>query len=200
MPLSVIGAGLGRTGTLSLKAAIDQLGFGPCFHDPVSSTSVHLWRARSSRSLDWDAILSGYRAAVDLPICFFYRELSEKYPSAKVILTVREPQAWFESTQQTIFAPRTMADMLRLSGEARRYLADMFSTAFGPRLHDSIAVISAYERHNAEVQRSIPAHRLLVYEVRQGWAPLCAFLEVPVPDAPFPALNSRQEFRTRLNI
>ncbi|WP_129782023.1 sulfotransferase family protein [Peristeroidobacter soli] len=192
MTLSVIGAGFGRTGTLSLKSALEHLGFGPCCH---TSDEHHFkggqafWdRVFNHETIDWDQYFEGFSSMVDSPSCRFYLELAEKYPSAKVILTLREPQAWFESYRTTI---------LQLSGtsQGRKYSAFLF----GRELPDRDSMIAAYEQHNAEVRHRIPPARLLVYEVKQGWAPLCDFLGVPVPALPFPHTNQRSEFPALLD-
>jgi hypothetical protein len=195
MALSVIGAGFGRTGTLSLKMALDQLGVGPCYHMSEvfkNPAAPQQWLdAAEGRPVDWDVVFKGYRSTVDWPSATFYRQLADVYPDAKVILTLRDPNAWFESTQATIFARdfseqpnKVWADM------ANKVVGDLFDR----RMHDREHLISVYERHNAEVRRVIPASRLLVYEVARGWEPLCAFLGVPAPAGPMPRVNSREDF------
>jgi len=194
MALKVIGAGLGRTGTLSLKLALEQLGFGPCYHmtevlmEPSRGLS---WVRAADGQADWDAIFAGYKSTVDYPGCSFWRELAQFYPSAKVLLSVRRPQDWFDSTQQTIFSDEHNKPFVRSA------LAEFFAkTVFKEhrdRIHDRDFMIAAFERHNAEVESVVPADRLLVYEVTQGWPSLCKFLGVPVPDSPFPRVNSREE-------
>lgn len=185
--LAVIGAGFGRTGTLSLKLALEQLGFGPCCH---GSDARHLrqgsdfWQRVFNREpIDWDEFFRGYRSTVDSPSCRFYLELAAAYPTAKVVLTVREPGAWFESYQDTVLP------MIASTQGGKHY-----AFLFGDRPPERAAMIEAYEQHNAEVRRSIPADRLLVFDVAQGWAPLCRFLDVPVPAAPFPRSNPREDF------
>ena len=194
MALKVIGAGLGRTGTLSLKLALEQLGFGPCYHMTevlMEPSRGVLWVRAADGQADWDAIFAGYESMVDYPGCSFWRELAQFYPSAKVLLSVRKPQDWFDSTQQTIFSDEHNKPFLKSA------LAEFFDkTVFNKyrdRIHDRDFMISAFERHNAEVQRMVSADRLLVYEVTQGWPPLCKFLGVPTPDSPFPRVNSREE-------
>jgi hypothetical protein len=197
MPLSVIGAGLGRTGTLSLKLALEQLGFGPCYHMAEvfkNPAAPGYWAAVADGELaDWEMIFEGYRSTVDWPSSTFYERLAEAYPSAKVILTVRDPEAWFASTQATIFAREHTAD-----GAFENMFRKVIGEMFEQRLHDRAWAISVFERHNEAVRRVIPAERLLTYEVAQGWAPLCAFLEVPIPDGPMPKVNSTQEFQARV--
>jgi hypothetical protein len=192
--LDVIGAGLGRTGTLSLKVALEMLGFKPCYHmvevwaDPRCMAD---WIAAADGEPSWEKIFAGYKATVDYPGCHFWRELAALYREAKVVLTVRDPASWFESTQTTIFSPRMRGRV----GEAQalEFLDKTVWGEFGAGLHDRAHMIAAFERHNAEVQRAIPRERLLVLDVKQGWQPLCEFLGVPVPSQPFPRLNSREE-------
>lgn len=196
MPLDVIGAGFGRTGTTSLKFALEQLGFSRCHH--MSELIVHpeqapFWeRAAGGEEVDWEAGLAGYRATTDWPACHFYRTLAERYPAAKVILTVREPGRWFASTQATIFNPDFLATTVDKPHGA--FVCDVLLPVFDGRMHDRDHAIGVYERHNAEVRRTIAPQRLLVYEVRQGWEPLCRFLGVPVPAAPFPRVNTTEDF------
>ncbi|WP_331374848.1 sulfotransferase family protein [Sinorhizobium chiapasense] len=198
MALDVIGAGMGRTGTHSLKLALEQLGFGPCHHmadvlrDPQQKA---LWRAAGKGKLpEWDAALAGYRSAVDWPSAHFWRELSTYYSDAKVILTVRDPEQWYESMAQTI----------GLTMDASANDPESFGVAvvgngvFGGRFDERDHAIAVYGAHNEAVRKAVPPERLLVYEVSEGWAPLCAFLSVPLPSAPFPRTNSTAEFRARI--
>jgi hypothetical protein len=198
MTLSVIGAGFGRTGTLSLKFALEQLGLGPCYHMMEvfkNPDAPRQWLdAAEGRPVDWETVFDGYGATVDWPSASFYRTLADVYPKAKVILTLRDPNAWFDSTQATIFAHDFGASPNKIWGRmATRVVADLFDN----RMHDREHVISVYERHNAEVRRVIAPERLLVYEVADGWAPLCDFLGVPAPEGDLPRVNSREEFAAR---
>lgn len=216
MPLDIIGAGIGRTGTVSLKLALEMLGFGPCHHmmelleDPSAAPEwVKAWRQQSP---DWERIYRGYNAAVDFPTYQHYRTLAERYPEAKVILTVRDPERWYESAEATIFrAEPSLGPKLALAAKAifsarHRNLIRIFAnlgraiwdTEFEGRFEDKDFAISVFEAHVAEVKRTIAPERLLVFRVQDGWAPLCAFLGVPVPDTPFPRGNSRAEFHERL--
>jgi hypothetical protein len=200
--LKVIGAGFGRTGTFSLKVALEQLGFGPCYHmAEVFSHPEHipLWTAvAEGQPADWEALFAGYQAAVDAPPCLFYEDLMRTYPQAPVILTVRDPEGWYESASSTIFgAPhqdRQLPPHMKGFGEMLGALMRRFAPG---GLSEKEQAIAAFERHNREVQERVPEERLLVMDVREGWAPLCRFLEVPVPDGPFPRLNDRQEFQNR---
>jgi hypothetical protein len=133
--------------------------------------------------IDWDSFFEGYQSTLDSPSCKFYLELAEKYPAAKLILTLRDSTSWFESYKATILPMKSHPD-------GRQLLSFLFGGSFEERG----AIIDAFERHNAEVQTLIPPERLLVYEVSQGWHPLCTFLEVPIPCAPFPRVNTRADF------
>jgi hypothetical protein len=212
MSIEVIGAGLGRTGTLSLKAALEDLGFGKCYHPLAVFASLdqaRTWDAAArGEPVDWDRIFAGFRATVDMPGCVFYRELAEKYPEAKVILTVRDSERWYDSVRQTIhrlgstfpewtfllllFSPRTHV--------FQRMLDRLWDRLFRGRFEDRAFAIDVFNRHNEQVRRDVPVDHLLVYEVSQGWAPLCTFLAVPLPEGKaFPHLNDAAAFRARIN-
>ena len=216
MPLKVIGAGFGRTGTLSLKLALEHVGFGPCDHmqecfdHPERFT---LWaRALDQKdyggAIDWEPLFHDYASTVDWPGAFFWRELATVHPQAKIILTVREPGSWYDSVSRTIYRlPRVlqapaMHELVALAGlmssrvhDANRILSDIiWQRIFDGRFADRDYAIAVMTAHNAAVERSIAPDRLLVFDVRDGWAPLCAFLGVPVPDVPFPHANDRRAF------
>lgn len=194
MALKVIGAGYPRTGTSSLKLALEQLGFGRCLHmrdiimDPPSAAP---WVEAANGHPDWPRIFEGCQSCTDAPGCSFWRELADYYPDAKVLLSVRDPNDWFASTQATLFSDRM------LSWNARSPLAEFFARTvigeFGDHIHDRDFMLAQFERRKQAVIAAIPAPRLLVYDVRQGWEPLCAWLGVPVPDVAFPHANSRAE-------
>jgi hypothetical protein len=197
MALEVIGAGFGRTGTLTLKTALEMLGFGPCHHmvEVIEHPEqLPFWnKATRGEAVDWEDVYGPYKATVDWPGCHFYAALADHYPNAKVILSKRDPGRWYESMSETILKTLDvfMGDDHPMVFVSRLISKTTFNTDFSRE-----NVIAAFERHNAEVQRRIPADRLLVFEAAQGWAPLCAFLGVPVPDEPFPRVNDRQEFQT----
>jgi hypothetical protein len=203
MPLSVVGAGFGRTGTLSLKLALEQLGLGPCYHmEEVfkNPKAPGYWEAAADgKTVDWEEVFAGYRSTVDWPSATFWRELAEAYPQAKVILTVRNAESWFASTQATIFRaiPDVAADAPLPDDPWVRMVVKVVCDLFDRRMHDKQKVIEVYNRHNETVRRTIPAERLLVYDLASGWAPLCAFLGVPVPDAPMPRVNTTEDFQQR---
>jgi hypothetical protein len=209
MSIQIIGAGLGRTGTLSLKAALEELGFTKCYHMVEVFTrkdDAQIWdSALCGEPVDWDGLFAGYRATVDLPSCLFYREQMEKYPEAKVILTVRDPERWYDSARQTIYFARTAFPRWAAVVNPRmrgfhRMVDRMWERMFQGRFEDRAVAVDFFNRHNEQVRRDVPADRLLVYEVSQGWGPLCEFLGVPVPEGkPFPHLNDAAEFRARID-
>jgi len=202
MALQVIGAGLGRTGTFTLKAALEELGFGPCHHMVevfANPAQMGFWRrAAVGETVDWEEVFAGYGSSVDWPSSHFYGALAERYPQAKVVLSKRDPERWYESMAETILkvmqAGLANADPNRPEDSRFAEIIVAEKTFGGDFSRDN--VIAAFERHNAEVVRTIPPERLLVFEAAQGWEPLCAFLGVPAPATPFPRTNSREEFWT----
>lgn len=200
MTLQVIGAGLGRTGTMTLKTALEMLGFAPCHHMIEVFANMQqqapFWlRAAKGEAVDWEELFTKYNASVDWPSAHFYAQLADRYLDAKVILTRRDPQRWYESMAETILKAMAASVGGPAPDDHPMKFADIIiaEKTFG-RDFSRDNVVAAFERHNAEVQRVIPADRLLVFEATQGWAPLCAFLGVATPDAPFPRTNSREEF------
>jgi hypothetical protein len=197
MTLRVIGAGLGRTGTLSLKFALEYLGFGPCYHMSEvlgdGPTKIPQWTGVVNGERDWHALFAGYDATVDYPGCYYWRDLAAAFPEARIILSTRDPEGWFHSVSETIFSPSMRAMIENSPAKAffqRSVLAD-----FGDRIGDRAFMIDYFERWNQTVIDTVPAERLLVFEARQGWEPLCAFLSVPVPALPYPRVNSRDEIQ-----
>jgi hypothetical protein len=199
MPLSVIGAGFGRTGTMSLKLALDQLGFGPCYHMIEvfkNPKAPGYWEAAADRKpVDWEEVFAGYGSTVDWPGATFYKQLADAYPDAKVILTVRDAEAWFASTQATIFSLHIRDDT---EDPWQRMVLKVIGDLFDRQMTDKAKLIAVYKQHNEEVRRTIAPERLLVYDVAQGWKPLCRFLGVEVPSEPMPKVNSTDEFRRNL--
>ncbi|MDP1670273.1 sulfotransferase family protein [Phaeovulum sp.] len=208
MALEIIGAGFGRTGTHSLKLALEHLGFGPCHHMyevRAHQNQLAFWRAAGrGEPVDWNAVFLGYRSQVDWPGAHYWRELLAHFPKAKVILTVREPHAWYESLRQTIL--RSLIESRPDDPDPyNRAVSDMvhdltFSKAFGGRMDDRDHALAVYESHNRSVKAGVPPERLLVYDVADGWAPLCGFLCVTMPEVPFPRTNSTQEFLVRKKL
>jgi hypothetical protein len=218
--MRVIGAGFGRTGTTSLKAALEELGFGPSYSlNEVFANPEHVgvWeaarRSPTGEQVDWGRFLAGYAVAVDWPACSFYEELMQAFPEAPVILTVRDPAPWYESTRSTIYGLRRLTTgplpvraAFALAGlfvpgvTGTVLLADhlVWKDTFDGRFEDRAYAMEVFGRHNHAVRRRVPPERLLVFDVREGWAPLCDFLGVEVPDGPFPRLNEARQMRRRL--
>lgn len=198
MALKIIGSGLGRSGTMSMKLALEQLGFGPCHHMIevfAHPETVPLWIAAAEGRPDWDLIFKDYASMVDYPGCRYWRQLADHYPDAKVLHTVRDPDEWFDSTQATILAPSSMA--MNAPPPMQQFFG-FIRADFGEKVHDRAFMTDYFRRHSAEVAATVPTERLLVFQAGDGWEPLCAFLGVPVPDAPFPRVNTRQEFQARV--
>lgn len=202
MTLRVVGAGLGRTGTRSLKTALEQLLGAPCYHMlEVFEHPEHVpaWHDAARGTMpDWRALLRGYAAAVDWPAAAYWRELAGGFPDALVLLSVRDPERWWESANETIFAVIRNA----LSSDASdtgwtEMVREMFASRFTPALEDRDTCIAAYLRHNQAVRDAVPASRLVEWTAADGWAPLCAALGVPEPREPFPRTNTREEWRSR---
>lgn len=197
--MKVIGVGVGRTGTYSLKLALERLGLGPCHHmeevlqNPAAQ--VPLWAAALQGRADWATIYRGYSSTVDWPTAGFLRELNAAYPSAKFILTHRSAESWVQSFSATIFqllsgevaGPPQLQPLLEMAGGV------IAKTGFRNGM-DAGELARAFDAHNAAVKATIPADRLLVYQVKEGWAPLCAFLGVAEPAELFPRSNDRAEF------
>ena len=204
MTLSVIGAGFGRTGTMSLKLALEQLGFGPCYHMyEVLTRPEHdpVWLAATREEpVDWDALFEGFGSAVDWPVAGFWRELSGHYPQARFVLSVRDSHKWHESVMSTIYRALSSppeSDDPQARGHRTMTRELILDRTFDGRLDDSDHAIAVYERHNQAVRDGIPADRLLIYEAGAGWEPLCAFLDCQVPDQPYPHSNTSKEFNER---
>ena len=212
MSLKVIGAGFGRTGTMSLKHALEDLGFGPCYHmieltnDPEKV--VYWEKAARGKPEALENLFDCYQSVTDFPGCLFYEELLAMYPHARVILTVREPEAWFQSASKTIFKsyPSLRQFITILSGYAFRrrirllmrvgWLINklIFNRTFKFQFRNKKRAIEIYEAHNKRVIQNVPSDQLLVYDISQGWEPLCNFLGVPVPDHEFPMTNRSDHF------
>lgn len=203
MSMSVIGAGFGRTGTLSLKHALEKLGLGPCYH--MAEVAAHpehvdLWR-RAWRGEDvWPELFANYHAAVDWPVAAFWRRLADHYPNALVVLSLRDGASWFKSADNTIF--RSMREGLASGNETLRERLAMAKEiivdgTFGGDLSNRDACIAAYEANVAAVRAEVDPSRLIEFRAADGWPPLCAALGVPVPDEPYPRVNTTEEFFER---
>jgi hypothetical protein len=213
--MRVIGAGLPRTGTLTQKVALEMLGFEPCYHwvNVIADLNqVGVWNRALDGEAPWDEVFNGFQASVDWPGGYFWRELMERYPDAKVLLSVREPEKWEPSFRETIWNMCFGESLIRLISSARgqvdpqwnRYLAlvdRMFWSGQGTFAggHETPEQLMAqFERHNELVKASVPPERLLVWSVTEGWEPLCDFLDVPVPAEPLPHVNDRETFLGRV--
>lgn len=195
--LQVIGAGLGRTGTVSLKLALERLLGAPCYHMiEVFENLDHipLWRqAALGQQPDWQAIFASYKAAVDWPAASFWPELSAAFPEAMIILSVRETEAWWNSVRKTIFIDHDHAP----ETEWREMWLDIVKHRFTIQLDNKEACIEAFNRHYALVRETISPDRLLEWSVTDGWEPICTALNLPVPDEPFPHLNTTIDFQEK---
>ena len=201
--LDVIGAGFGRTGTLSLKLALEELGFSKCYHMSevvANPPHVDLWRAAWRGDDLWDDIFAGYRAAVDWPAVAFWTRLLRYYPSAKVVLTVRDADTWYRSARGTIF--RSMTEGLSTKDPVRydrmRLLKEIIiDGTFNGSLDDERNVVAVYSRHVERVIAEVPSDRLVLFDPREGWPPLCAAFDLAVPRVPFPRVNTFNKFVER---
>ncbi len=205
MTIQLIGAGLGRTGTMSLKLALEQLLGGTCHHMMEvwgHPDEIDVWDdAMHDRPVDWHALLEDYSAIVDYPGAAVWRELAEAYPDVPVLLSTRSSaQVWYDSADATIFQTSQWEPDNDAASRQLAMIATLFERSIGVPLDDATAVMAAYEAHNAAVRAAIPADRLFEYQPGDGWAPLCAALALPEPDEPFPHTNTREEFRKRADI
>jgi sulfotransferase family protein len=212
--MKLIGAGLPRTGTLSQKVALEILGVGPCYHMVNVLADLDLapqWRRALDGDGEWEEIFDGFQATVDWPGSFFYRELIEIYPDAKVLLSVRDGDSWARSMRETIWGVLYGEGLISHLSSARgeidpqwRSYAQLMKEMWqrsgllsGEGTRDA-QMSSAIQRYEEEVGATVPRERLLVWSVTDGWEPLCEFLEVPVPEMPFPHLNDSKEFSERI--
>ncbi len=217
MGLKIIGAGWGRTGTESLKKALEILGYTKCYHMfelLTDSTRLRFWeQLDQERTTNFEALFEGYEAGVDFPVAGYYKELMQHYPDAKVILTVRDPDKWFESASKTILRkpPAFVFLVLRFLGLFSRKMGNfpkvhayaertILKGLLQGRLTDREFLKAKMQEWNNEVVQSVPPDRLLIYEVKNGWEPLCAFLGKPVPNTPFPRANDSDAFQKRLKL
>jgi hypothetical protein len=216
MALKVIGAGFGRTGTMSLYTALNQLGL-PCYHmlevlkNPRNKSHLDFWRkvahAPAGQQQDWEQVFANYQAAVDNPASCVWRELLDAYPDAKVILTEhpRGAETWYESTIDTIYFTEVMWQfkVLKVLTPFGRKFGDMSHRLIWQRMHKGTMAhrdkaVAYYHEHIANVKASVPPDRLLVFSVDQGWGPLCNFLGVPQPATPFPNVNDRSQIKAEI--
>jgi Sulfotransferase domain len=194
MSLKVIGTGFGRTGTDSMREALNILGFGPCHHMLEvmgNEEQKKLWRALAQGAApDWSQLFAGYSSCVDWPSAHYWPQLIKAYPDAKILLTYRAPESWWESFQKTI-----LEGINKSVDQASLGIALIARQVFGGHPGDRANAIAVYEANIAAVKATAPPERLLVHKLGGGWEPLCAHLGVPVPDLPYPSRNNASEFR-----
>lgn len=205
--MDVIGTGFGRTGTLSTKLALERLGFGPCHHMFEAMNHPGQFRVLAAHvrgePVDWSELFGSYRSQVDFPGATIWQELLDAYPDAKVLHNVRDPERWYDSTMATIYPARSsvapwvrrLLPWLDEAFEVNEHL--IWQGLFEGRFEDRRRALEIFEERTAEVRAIVPPDRLLVFDVADGWEPLCAFLDVPVPDEPFPRANDRMAMRLR---
>ena len=197
MSLRLIGAGVGRTGTLSLRTALETLLGGHCYHMfEVREHRDHipLWHAAARGvAIDWRGLLDNYNAAVDWPASAFWPELAAAYPDAIILLSSRDAEGWWKSASETIFLA-----MQGMDNDWKHMIDAMFASRFTLNIHDKAAAIAAYEAHNRAVREHAPADRLVEWHPGDGWAPICQALALPIPDLPFPHVNSTEEFKAKV--
>lgn len=201
--MKLIGAGFGRTGTKSLKIALEMLGYGPCYHmvevfdREKNPDHLRIWdELGRGKPVDWQSLFQNYQSTVDWPACTYYRELMTAFPQAKVLLSVRDPERWHESAMSTIF--NLHLNRTDIDETFQRMVNNIvFEKTFQQRQTDRDYAISIFLRHIEEVKRDVPPEKLLVYNIREGWEPLCRFLDAPVPEVPFPKENTTEEFQAR---
>jgi hypothetical protein len=210
MALKVIGAGFGRTGTLSLKLALEQLGFSKCHHMREvmpSGRQLDAWHAIAhGAEPDWDGVFEGFQSSVDWPSSAYWEALYRHYPESKVILTIRDPDRWYESALSTIYATSNEMPtwMIRTIPRLRKMVEFLFATVwdgvFGGRFADRAHAINVFQRNTAHVKDVVSPERLLVFQATDGWEPLCAFLGVPVPAGPYPHVNEATAMKRLVKV
>jgi hypothetical protein len=212
MSLQIIGAGFGRTGTKSLQLALETLGYGKCYHMEAllrNPEGVKHWAdAYNESSVNWNALFQGYNSIVDFPGSMYYKELHNYYPEAKVILSVRDPESWYQSALKTIYAfdpgPAIKIKLLLkmpFSSTARNLFKviqlndkSIWKKFFEGKFEDKAYAINKFNTHIEEVKQTIPENQLLIFEAKDGWQPLCEFLNKPIPETPYPRSNKGENF------
>ena len=210
MALQVIGAGFGRTGTNSLKLALQELGFSKCHHMREvmgNRKQVEAWHALSrGEKVDWDRVFEGYGASCDWPSSAYWEELYQYYPESKVILSARDEERWYGSVIGTIYqVSAAVPKWMMLVIPHVRMVKEMIDTTiwngiFGGRFEDKAHAIQIYRENAERVKRVVAPDRLLICEAKDGWEPLCAFLNVPVPETPYPHVNEAAEMKRNLKM
>ena len=202
--MDIIVAGWGRTGTRSLKFALSHLLNKPSYHMQnilLNKNEAKKWNnffITKSKKIDWDAIYSNYGACLDFPSCNYYKELMEYYPNSKVILTTRDSKSWIKSWN--------VLENQVLNSFTFKFMARIPYTSFylQKKIHNELIIgkhgvfrgkgsdkdrMNLFEEWNQSVINYVPNDRLLVYHPKEGWEPLCNFLDLPTPDIQYPHLN-----------
>jgi len=210
--MKVIGAGYGRTGTKSLQIALEKIGYESCYHMEKLLTNpgdvVHWKKAYKEEKVNWDELFADYNSIVDFPGAMFYKELANYYPEAKIILTVRDPQSWYESVKNTIYSfdpgvkfKLRLVSKMPFSSDARNLLKviqlndkSIWDKYFEGKFENKEYAINKFKNHIDDVKRAIPKERLLIFESKDGWEPLCKFLGKEVPNSPYPRSNQKENF------
>jgi len=205
MALQVIGAGLGRTGTTSLKTALEQLLGGPCYHmvevarRPYDPT---VWAdAYEGTTTDWETFFTGFTATVDWPSAPLWAELATVFPDAVIVLSVRDPDSWWASVSRTIFPAMAAAYFVPdANNDDWTRMGRAMMAAFTDGWRDEATAKAAFSSYNDSVRATAPAGRLVQWQPGDGWGPLCAALGVDVPDRPFPHVNNTSDTRRALGL
>lgn len=218
MPLKIIGTGLGRTGTYSLKLALEHLGFGKCYHMTElfqKPEGVKYFRqAEKGVSVEWNELFRNYDSAVDYPVARYFRQITDYYKDAKVIHTYRKPSEWFESASRTIFMANKLplkrlfkfAMLYPVKKEVRKrypvfmYNRSLMKLEFGTDLTDKKFILKKFDQHTENVIKHLSSDRLLIFNPAEGWEPLCRFLGVNIPSENFPYSNTYKEFIEKVEI
>lgn len=196
--LKIIGAGFGRTGTLSIRYALEELGYGPCYHMKAALTRpwhIPFWlKAIDGKKVNWKRFFRKYSSTIDWPACEFYKELMEEFPDAKVILNIREPNEWYESALRTIYRIQSYFPWWFPKIFVKMQENLIWQGRFEGRFEEREFAINNFLRHAEEVKKHVPEDKLLVYDVNDGWEPLCKFLGVDMPQNPFPHHHEQKEY------
>lgn len=217
MSIKIIGAGFPRTGTTTLKRCLETLGHSKVYHMKellVNPTMLHYWKTLDETGdTDWEGLYSDYDATVDFPGYPWYKEHMKKYPDAKVILTIRDFEGWYKSVDRTVFraGPQTPLEKIKMIGKLltnsrvrnvvkciKFFKKIFFADELKGKFLDKEFAKKVWEDHIVEVKAYVPQEKLLVYDVRDGWGPICKFLDVPEPPEPLPHLNKKENFKEML--
>lgn len=198
--MKLIGAGFGRSGTMSIKAALEQLGYGPCYHMKITLKRYHhmkfFMRAWAGKEVNWKKFFRKYNSVVDWPACAYYKELMKEFPEANVLLNMRDPESWYESMKETIYAIQPAFPFWFPKVVRRLHDEIIWNGSLKGVFEDREKALAVYRQYIEDVKSTVPADRLLVYNVKEGWKPLCDFLGVPVPEGKsFPHINERKSFK-----